>query len=97
SASAARAILALIRCDAGAPIPGPAARPTCELALPSTTAGSYHLVQVLFEGEFVRCYPGGVAVPGIVYPVEDAARLRRIIDELPPTSVDRRGRSAFRG
>jgi hypothetical protein len=97
TASAARAILALIRRDAGAPMPGPGKLPTCELALPSTTPGAYHIMHVLFDGVFVRCYPGGVAVPGIVYPVEDAPRLRRIIDELPPTSVDRRGCSAFRG
>jgi len=89
TASAARAILALIRRDAGAPMPGPGKLPTCELALPSTTPNAYHLVHVLFDGAFVRCYPEGVGLPGVVYPVEDSARLRRIIDELPSASADR--------
>jgi len=89
TASAARAILAVIRRDAGAPMAGPAGRPTCELALPSATPGAYHLVHVLFDGAFVRCYPGGLAAPGVVYPVEDAPGLRRIIDELPMVSADR--------
>jgi len=89
TASAARAILALIRRDAGAPMPGRVARPTCEIALPSTTPGAYHLIQVLFDGAFVRCYPGGSATRGVVFPVDDVTQLRRIIDELPPVSVDR--------
>lgn len=80
--TAAREILQLIRRDAGAPMPGPAAAPLSELALPSATPGSYHVAEVLCDGGFVRFYPDGPAAPGVAYPVDDAPRLCRIIDAL---------------
>lgn len=89
TAGAAREILPLIRRDAGAPMPGLRAPPLCELALPAAAPGAYHLVDVLFDGAFVRCYPDGAAEPGVVYPVDDAPRLRRILDELASAGVTR--------
>ena len=87
TAREARELLPLIRRDAGAPMPGLGGTPTCELALPSAVPGAYHLAHVLFDGAFVRFYPGGTAEPGVVYPVDDAPRLRRIIGERVPTDV----------
>jgi hypothetical protein len=81
--SAAREILRLIRRDAGAPMPGPAAAPISELALPSETPGAYHVAEVLGDGGFVRFYPDGPAAPGVAYPVDDAPLLCRIVDALP--------------
>jgi hypothetical protein len=83
TAEAARQLLRLIDRDAGAQMPGLLATPACELALPSATAGAYHVAHVLLDGAFVRFYPGGPAEPGVVYPIDDASALRRIIDELP--------------
>ena len=79
--AAAREILALIRRDAGAPMPGPAA-PFCELALPSARPREYHVAHALLEGAFLRFYPDGDAA-GIAFPVDDAPALRRILGELP--------------
>jgi hypothetical protein len=83
TARAAREILQLIRRDAGAPMPGPAAAPISELALPSRTPGAYHIAEVLSGGDFVRFFPDGLAAPGVAYPVDDAPSLCRIIDALP--------------
>jgi hypothetical protein len=83
TASAAREILQLIRRDAGAPMPGPAAAPISELALPSETPGTYHVAEVLCDGDFVRFYPDGLAAPGVAYPVDDGPLLCRIVDALP--------------
>ena len=46
-------------------------------------------MHVLFDGTFVRCFPDGVTVPGVVYPVEDASQLHRIVDELPLRDLGR--------
>jgi hypothetical protein len=89
SASAMRQILALVRRNAGAQMPGLIAAPSCELALPSAMHGAYHLLHVLFEGAFVRCFPDGVGVPGVVYPVDDAPGLHRIVEELPLVDLSR--------
>jgi hypothetical protein len=89
TASAARQILQLIRRDAGAPMLGLLAIPTCELALPSAKPGTYYIAHVLLGGAFLRLYPDGVTAPGVVYPVDDAQLLRRIIDDLPPAGVSR--------
>jgi hypothetical protein len=85
---AARELLQLVRRAAGAQMAGLLTTPMCELALPSTTAGAYHIAHVLLDGEFVRFYPDGEASPGVVYPVNDAYRLRRIVDGLAVTEVD---------
>src|SRR5262249_15187341 len=92
--AAAREILRLIRRDAGARMPGLTAVPSCELALPSMTRGTYHLMHVLFDGAFVRCFPDGTMMPGVVYPVDDAARLCLVVGDLPLVDVTRRSRSA---
>lgn len=82
TAHSSRQILGLIRRDAGAPMPG-VATPVCELALESVTPGEYHVAHVLLDSEFIRFYPDGAAAPGVVYPVDDARELRRILDGLP--------------
>lgn len=87
--SAARQLVQLIRRDAGAPMPGLAATPSCELALPSAEPGAYHVADVLFAGAFVRFYPDGAAAPGVAYPVDDAHALRRIVEDLAPSGVTR--------
>jgi hypothetical protein len=87
--NAVREILPLIRRNAGAPMPGLIAIPSCELALPSAMRGVYHLMHVLFDGEFVRCFPDDIAVPGVVYPVDDPPRLRRIVGALPLLELSR--------
>lgn len=89
TAGAARQILQLIRRDAGARMPGLLATPLCELALPSVTAGAYHRAHVLLDGAFMRFFPDGAAAPGVVYPVDEAHALLRIVDELPLFDVNR--------
>ncbi|MCW5808331.1 MAG: hypothetical protein KIT31_38635 [Deltaproteobacteria bacterium] len=84
SGDTARAILRLVRRNAGAQMPGLLAAPSCEIALPSARPGWYHLAQVLLDGAFLRVYPDGDRKPGVVYPVDDPHALRAIIDELPP-------------
>jgi hypothetical protein len=82
-------ILRLIRHTAGAQMPGLIATPSCELALPSPVPGAYRTMHVLFDGAFVRCFPEGVAMPGVLYPVEDAPQLCRIVGELPLLELTR--------
>lgn len=89
TASAARQILQLIRRDAGARMPGVAAAPSWRLALPSDRPGVYRVADVLLDGAFLRFYPDGIAAPGVVYPVDDAPLLRRIVEALPPPDVSR--------
>ena len=83
STDAARSILRLVRRTDGAQMPGLLAQPSCDLALPASQPNSYHLAQVLFDGEFVRVYPDGHRKPGVVYPVEDPHALRALVDNLP--------------
>jgi hypothetical protein len=75
----ARDLLGLVHRRNGSIIPGLVAAPTCELALPATTADRYHLVQVLLNGELVRVYPPGMP-DGVVYPVDDPYELRKLLD-----------------
>jgi hypothetical protein len=89
SGDALRGILAVIRRDAGAPMPGPFASPDCELVLPSATPGAFRVLHVVFDGAFVRCFPDGLDAPGLIYPVEDAPGLRRIVGALPALDVIR--------
>jgi hypothetical protein len=81
---AARQILGLIRRDAGAQMPGLLATPSCAIALPSAAADAYHVAHVLLDNGFLRFHPDGTDAPGVVYPVDDAPLLRRILDALPP-------------
>jgi hypothetical protein len=79
----AREILGQIRRDEGALMPGLLASPCCEVALPSSEPGAYHLVQILFDYELVRVYPDGPTQPAIVYPVRDRHVLRALVTTLP--------------
>lgn len=81
TAAATRELLALIKRDAGARMPGLLVTPLCELALPSAVPGAYHVAHVLLEGAFLRFYPDGVAAPGLVYPVDDLRAMRRLVVE----------------
>jgi hypothetical protein len=57
SAEATRQLLRLVRCTAGARMPGLLASPDCEIAMAASKTGSYHVAQVLLAGEFIRVYP----------------------------------------
>ncbi len=90
NAQAARQILQLVRRREGASMPGPPATPAYELALPARMSDAYHIAHVLFEGEFLRFYPDGMATIGIAFPVDDAGALRMIIAAQPPGPALRR-------
>lgn len=77
----ARRVLALVRRNEGAEMPGLLAKPMCEIAFPSGRPGLHHVLQILFEGQFVRVYPDGG--PGLLYPVRDPAALLVLVDALP--------------
>ncbi|MGE0395511.1 MAG: hypothetical protein AB7T06_02210 [Kofleriaceae bacterium] len=79
----ARQLLALIRRTDGAEMPGLLATPLCEIAIRSARAGLFHVVQVMFEGQFVRVYPP--SGPGLLYPVRDPAALLACLDGLAST------------
>ena len=83
TAESAREVLRLVNRAAGAEMPGLAAQPTCELALPSAKPGWYHVAEVMFGGELLRVYPDGTHRPGIVYSVQDPQALRALVDRLP--------------
>ena len=85
----AHQIVPLLRPGAGAPMPGVTATPSCELALPAATPGTYHVAEVLVRGRVPPVYPGGAAAPGVVYPVDDVHGLRRLVDELARAGVSR--------
>ena len=84
----ARTLLRLVRRRDGAAMPGLLTSPHCEVALPSSQAGSFHRMQVLLEGELVRVYPDGAKEPGIVYPVEDPYALKMLVDRMPVALAD---------
>jgi hypothetical protein len=79
----ARAILRLVRRRDGSELPGLVAAPACEVAFPAASAGTYHLVQVLLDGEIVRVYPAGETGTALVYPVDDPHELKRVLALLP--------------
>ena len=79
----ARSILRLIRRRDGSELPGLVAAPACEVAFPSATAGAYHVVQILLDGELVRVYPNGAQGTPLVYPVDDPHELKRVLAQLP--------------
>lgn len=76
-------LLRIIRCDQGAPMPGPPALPSCEVLWPAVTPNAYHLVQIVFDGAFVRAYPDGASQPGLLYPVAEPLALREIVETMP--------------
>jgi hypothetical protein len=79
-------ILRLVRRDAGAPMPGHGPLPSCELALPSSIPGTYHLAEVLLDGAFLRFFPDPGA-PGVAYPVDDVPALNRLLGGLAAGDV----------
>lgn len=79
----ARALLRLVRRRDGSVLPGLLANPACEVALPSSEPGRYHVLQVLMDGELVRAYPRGHEAHGIVYPVDDPHALMSLVASLP--------------
>ncbi len=85
----ASALLRLVRRRAGASMPGLLTSPCCEVALPSTEPDRYHRAQILLAGELIRVFPDGLDRPGIVYPVDDATALMRLVDNLPLASTAR--------
>jgi hypothetical protein len=74
----------VIRCDAGAPMPGKAAAPAHALALASARAGAYHVAHVLLDGAFVEVFPDGPGTRGVAYPVADPARLHQLLARCGP-------------
>lgn len=84
TAEAARQVLQLVRRREGACMPGLSTVPMYELALPTHTPDAYHVAHVVLEGEFLRFFPDGMSAAGIVFPVDDAVALRRVVAALPP-------------
>lgn len=79
----ARNILRLVRRREGSLVPGLLATPSCEIAIPSSESGLYHLAQVVLDGQFVRVYPEGSTNAGVLYPVNHPQMLRTLVEELP--------------
>lgn len=77
--AAAAKLAELVGGDAGA---GMIARiePDLRLAVPSSAA-TYHLVEVLLGGAFVRVYYDGPAEPATVFPVTDPVALARLVTD----------------
>lgn len=82
-----RAVLRLIRRNEGAAMPGLLAQPRCELAIPAANRTTYHRLQIVLDGDFVRVYPDGEDQPGVLYPVTDPHLLHILVDKLPPLAV----------
>ena len=78
----ARSVLALVRRTEGAEMPGLLATPMCEIALPSTRMGLFHVVHVMLDGQFVRVYPNAGGT-GVLYPVRDPVALLSLVTGLP--------------
>lgn len=79
---AARSILRLVRRTGGTLVPGLLAMPSCEIAIPSSNSGMYHVAQIVLDGQFVRVYPKDTST-GVLYPVEYPHALRALVDALP--------------
>lgn len=75
----AQQILTLVRCREGAPMPGVAASPSLEIALPSREPGAYHIAHVVL-GAFLRFYPDGMTGTALVFPIADADALHRLVN-----------------
>jgi hypothetical protein len=89
SASEGSSLLALVRRQHGAEMPGLLAVPSCEIMLPSGKPGEYYSLQVLLDGEFVRTYPDGTDAPGLLYPVDDPFALKALMENLPAATITR--------
>jgi hypothetical protein len=87
-ASTTRALLRLIRRNEGASMPGLLAMPRCEVLVPTLAANNtFYQIQLVLDGDFVRVYPDGATMPGVLYPVTDPHQLRLLVDRLPLLSV----------
>jgi hypothetical protein len=76
-------------------MPGIAIEPICELAIPAVRPDTYHLAHVLLGGTFIRFFPEAPPPSprrhrapladdrSIVFPIEDATALCRILATLP--------------
>jgi len=84
-----RTMLRLIRRNEGAAMPGLLAMPHCEVAVPATTLGTYHRLQLVLDGDFVRVYPDGTSKPGVLYPVTDPHLLKILVEKLPSLETPR--------
>jgi hypothetical protein len=82
----ARSILRLVRRREGSLVPGLLATPSCEIAIPSSRTGLYHLAQVVLDAQFLRVYPEGNSNVGVLYPVEHPQTLRSLVEDLPAAS-----------
>jgi hypothetical protein len=78
----ARTLLGLIRRNEGAMMPGLLVSPDCEIFIASQRAESYHRLQVLLGGEFVRTYPDGDDRPGVLYPVKESRELTSVVNHM---------------
>jgi hypothetical protein len=83
----ARAMLRLIRRNEGASMPGLLAMPRCEVLIPAQSANTFHRLQLVLDGDFVRVYPDGHSKPGVLYPVTDPQLLRVLVDRLPTANA----------
>lgn len=79
---AARNILRLVRRTEGTLVPGLLAMPCCEIAIPSSNSGMYHVAQIVLDGQFVRVYPKDTSI-GVLYPVQHPHALRALVEALP--------------
>lgn len=82
----ARSILRLVRRHQGTLAPGLLATPNCEIAIPSSLTGLYHVAQIVLDGQFIRVYPKDSNI-GVLFPVEYPHALRSLVETLP-TSVE---------
>ena len=64
-------------------MPGLLAIPRCEVFIAAQAPETFHRVQIVLDGDFVRVYPDGPTNPGILYPVTDPQSLRALVDRLP--------------
>lgn len=85
SREAAGEILALIQRKSGRSMPGLLATPSCELALPSATAGAYYVAHVLLDGSLVRIYPNSLLQNSVCYAVHEPRELAALVEALPQT------------
>jgi hypothetical protein len=81
-------IVDLVRCDEGATMAGAVVQPDYQVAMTSITSCQYHLIDILLAGEFVRVYPDGHELPGVLFPVNDPVALLALVDTLPGAPDD---------
>lgn len=75
----AQQLLGCIRRGEGAAMAGLLATPICEIAFPSSRSGEYHRLQLMLDYTFVRVYPDGPTMPGVVYPIDSPKAVARLV------------------